>query len=271
MKRQILFLFALCSYFASAQDMYEEHNCKRAKPLFDNSYDSYRNGDSESLKYIQKVLELCPKYAEAWLQKAIIYEDRKQYDSAVKFYNHSLSINPDVFPNAYYTLAKLQNAVGMYREADSNLTKFLSHPKATSKNIREKAELLHIRNAQAMHIAAEEVPFEPFNLGDSINTQYDEYFPVITLDGRSIIITRRYTRHEPKPHLEEDFFISTRDSNGVFGKALRVPEPINSDHNEGAQSLSADGRYMFFSICEERKEIGYGSCDIWCSRFINGK
>jgi outer membrane protein OmpA-like peptidoglycan-associated protein/Tol biopolymer transport system component len=168
-------------------------------------------------------------------------------------------------------LAKLQNALGMYKETESNLAIFLSHPKATSKNIREKAELLRAKNAESIRLADEEVPFDPFNLGDSINTQYDEYFPVITLDGNSIIITRRYLRPEPIPHLEEDFFISTRDSNGIFGKTLRIPEPINSNLNEGAQSLSADGRYMFFSLCEERGEIGYGSCDIWCSRFTNGK
>ncbi|MDR2557084.1 MAG: OmpA family protein [Bacteroidales bacterium] len=282
MKKNILLLavFIICPVFAFAQgagansrtNVYDAHNRERAKPLFDNAYSSYRNGDSEtSLKYIQKALELYPEYAQAWLQKAIIYEDRKQYDSAIKFYHYALTIDPDVFPNAYYTLAKLQSAFGMYSETESNLAKFLSHPKATSKNIREKAELLRVKNAESMRIADEQVPFEPFNLGDSINTEYDEYFPVITLDGNSIIITRRYLRPEPSPHLEEDFFISTRDSNGVFGKALRVPEPINSNRNEGAQSLSADGRYLFFSLCEERKEMGFGSCDIWCSRFTNGK
>ncbi|MDR0763571.1 MAG: OmpA family protein [Bacteroidales bacterium] len=276
----LLAVFIIYPVFAFAQradangreNIYAAHNRERAKPVFDNAYNAYRNGDSEtSLKYIQKALELYPEYAEAWLQKAIIYEDYKKYDSAIKFYDYALSINPDVFPNAYYTLAKLQNAMGMYQEAESNLAKFLSHPKATSKNVREKAEHLRLKNVEAMRIADEEVPFEPFNLGDSINTEYDEYFPVITLDGNSIIITRRHLRSEPSPHLEEDFFISTRDSNGVFRKALRVPEPINSNRNEGAQSLSSDGRYMFFSLCEEHRDIGYGSCDIWCSRFTNGK
>jgi Tfp pilus assembly protein PilF len=79
MKRNIFLLVIFIIYPVFAQNVYNAHNRERAQPLFDNAYSSYRNGDSEtSLKYIQKALELYPEYAEAWLQKAIIYEDRKQ-------------------------------------------------------------------------------------------------------------------------------------------------------------------------------------------------
>ncbi|MDR1973065.1 MAG: OmpA family protein [Bacteroidales bacterium] len=271
MKKFFTYLFLAAAPAVQAQQGWESHNRERAKPVFEKAYRAYREGDSETaFKYVNKAIELYPEYPQAWLQKAIIYEDKKIIDSAILCYRNALNFDPDIFPNAYYTLGRLENSMGMYSEADSNLAKFLSHPKATSDNLRNKAELLRAKNGEALKLATSSVPFEPFNLGENINTEYDEYFPVITLDGRSIIITRRYMRTDPAPHLEEDFFISTRDSLGVFAKALRVPEPINSNNNEGAQSLSADGRYMFFSICEERKEMGFGSCDLWCSRFTNG-
>ncbi len=254
-----------------AQRDWDSHNRERAKVQYDNAYNAYRNGNSDvSLKYIERAIELHPRYAEAWMQKAIIYEDRKIYDSAILFYHNALDINPDVFPNAWYTVGMLEYTMGRYEEADKDLTTFLEHPKATSVKVREKAELLHLKNKEALRLRQETVPFEPFNLGDSVNSQYDEYFPVLTLDGKSLIMTRLHQRQEPVSHWEEDFFISTRDSFGAWTKAVRMPEPINSNRNEGAMSLSADGRYLFFAMGEERRELGHGSFDIWVSRFING-
>jgi outer membrane protein OmpA-like peptidoglycan-associated protein len=67
---------------------------------------------------------------------------------------------------------------------------------------------------------------------------------------------------------QEDFYISYR-SNGVWKTAVNAGTPLNTSQNEGAQSLSSDGNYMYFTACD--RSGGLGSCDIFFSALNNGK
>jgi hypothetical protein len=53
-------------------------------------------------------------------------------------------------------------------------------------------------------------PFEPINIGPGINTADPEYFPTITVDGKTILFTRRIkdARVLGPFKEQEDFFIA---------------------------------------------------------------
>jgi hypothetical protein len=51
--------------------------------------------------------------------------------------------------------------------------------------------------------------------------------------------------------------------------AFNAGAPLNTSHNEGAQSISSDGSYMYFTACD--RSDGLGSCDIYFSAFNNGR
>ena len=75
---------------------------------------------------------------------------------------------------------------------------------------------------------------------------------------------------------QEDFFISKK-VNGIWQTAIPISS-VNTNGNEGAPTLSADGQYMFFASCMEQdgsygssERRGYGSCDIFYSQKLNGK
>jgi hypothetical protein len=110
------------------------------------------------------------------------------------------------------------------------------------------------------------VPFNPVNLGPSINSSYDEYWPSITADGLTLVVTVQIPKtrgiEEFSRNMQEDFFISTWE-NGKWTPKKSMGNPINTDLNEGAQSLSADGHFMFFTACN--RPDGLGSCDIYFS------
>ena len=64
--------------------------------------------------------------------------------------------------------------------------------------------------------------------------------------------------------MEEDLYMSTLDEKEgkkLWGKAVRMPEPVNSNDNEGAQCISQDGRIMFYTACN--REDGGGRCDLY--------
>ncbi|TFH48977.1 MAG: flagellar motor protein MotB, partial [Bacteroidia bacterium] len=63
---------------------------------------------------------------------------------------------------------------------------------------------------------------------------------------------------------QEDFYIS-RWSDGYWGTAKNAGAPLNTAGNEGAQSISSDGRSMYFTACD--RNDGHGRCDIYYSVF----
>jgi outer membrane protein OmpA-like peptidoglycan-associated protein len=63
-------------------------------------------------------------------------------------------------------------------------------------------------------------------------------------------------------HPQEDFYYSIRDSNG-WHKSIPLGMPVNTEENEGAQTLSADGRVLIFTGCG--RADGVGSCDLYIS------
>ncbi len=104
------------------------------------------------------------------------------------------------------------------------------------------------------------VPYEPTNLGDEINTTNSEYLPSLTADESLLIYTQRI-------HGQEDFYISKKvDGKWQKGKPM---DDVNTDYNEGAQNISADGKFLVFTACDRRD--GYGTCDLYFTEVSNGK
>jgi len=88
---------------------------------------------------------------------------------------------------------------------------------------------------------------EPENLGDSINTTDNEYEPYIAPDESYLIFMATY----PNGISNADLFISRR-INGVWEKARRLPEPINSSATEWGGKMTRDGKYLFFGSSRNR-------------------
>lgn len=207
-----------------------------------------------------------PKFVEAHILRANIYSDMKQYDKAIMSYNDANRINPDFFPNNYFSQARIEYITGKYADARTHLEKFLTYQKIGS-DLKSKARQL-IKNATFAEQAVNNpVPFAPVNMGDSINSKFEEYFPAITADGKTFLFTRRLP--DANNRQQEDFYVSKRINNS-WTNALPLTE-INTSGNEGAPSLSADGQYLFFTACEEKysnidARKTNGSCDIFIAK-----
>ncbi|MCA1759082.1 MAG: hypothetical protein LC658_04865, partial [Bacteroidales bacterium] len=164
----------------------------------------------------------------------------------------------------FYRLGKANYEVGNYEKALFNFEKY-----TLSKGISEvrKTELQQLLKSCRFAIDAIKSPvdFNPMRLSENINTVNDEYWPSISLDGRKLVFTRLLKPTTGLP--QEDFFIAELDS-AVWGKAAPIIE-INTRENEGAQALSADGRLLFFTACNQPN--GIGSCDIYYSVFNGNK
>src|SRR5690606_7123398 len=95
--------------------------------------------------------------------------------------------------------------------------------------------------------------FAPKNMGAAINSDALEYFPSFTIDGGQLIFTRRLNN-------DEDFYESYFQ-NGSWSEAKPVSGKINTQFNEGAQTISQDGSWLIFTGCNYPE--GEGSCDLY--------
>lgn len=115
----------------------------------------------------------------------------------------------------------------------------------------------------AVESIANPVAADAVKVGEGIDTENDEYWPALSIDGNMLVFTRLLGGNTLGAYKQEDFYVSTF-TNGVWEAAKPLAE-INTVENEGAQALSADGKLMFFSACN--RADGLGSCDIYFTRF----
>lgn len=239
----------------------------RARRSFESAVQAWRQSDHHrTIAELRLALESDSNFAEAHLLMGEVYFSREHYAESIAPYQRALEIKPGLFPQARYYLGAAQLKTGQYEEAKENFLRFLSLP-GISQNLKNASNAGLETCRFAINAMANPVPFEPRNLGQAINTDLPEYSPALTTDEQTIIFTRKIPQMDGRGmttnRYHEDFFTSHyRD--GVWKLASNMGSPINTNGNEGAQSLSADGRHLFFTACN--RDDGFGSCDLYFSQ-----
>lgn len=227
-------------------------------------YDSRQNELAE-VNFLSAI-EKDPNFVEAELLLAYVYTEMIQYKKALKHYVRCIEINPKFFPETYSSAAAIQLKYGMYEKAKKNFESYLAFTGAPLMMKELAKDGLRDCNF-AVEALKHPVPFDPINLGDKINSPLPEYFPSISVDGSTLLYTRRLNSKMTYTGFNEDFFVSKFDGKN-WKQSVNVA-PINSLTNEGAPSLSANGRFLIFTSCDNpvegygRDRKGYGSCDLF--------
>ena len=205
------------------------------------------------------------KKSEPLFEKAVDKSVAKQYEEAIKLLEKAVDIDP-AYVEAWLVLGNQQMALQRYTDAADSYQHALDLQPRSQRWQQEGREGLAL--AQWRQQAIENpVPFRPINLGANINTEDDEYLPALTADYRMLVFTRRSPRNAQTQRgldMEEDFYYSNYDTMSLdWGPAHRMPEPLNSHGNEGAQTISHDGRVVVFTACGRGDH--HTGCDIYMS------
>jgi outer membrane protein OmpA-like peptidoglycan-associated protein/tetratricopeptide (TPR) repeat protein len=255
----IFFAFLLFTNSTNAQWYKPEKVNKKAMKVYESAYDFAVQGDYEkSMSKLDEALIIEPKYVEAYLSRAGIYGDLKNYTASVKDFSKAFNLD-SVFSSTYLLPYSISLAgVGNFELALDKVNEFLKTEKLNSQSIKSgnyRKRTYEFALDYKKNHPAEDYHFEPVNLGDGINTNYLEYYPSLTIDGKKMIFTRRVNN-------DEDFYES-ENINGVWSKATPAKGKINTTLNEGAQSISQDGQWLIFTGCNYPE--GQGSCDLYIS------
>ncbi|MEM1321481.1 MAG: OmpA family protein [Bacteroidota bacterium] len=258
-----LVLFVLQS--AQAQPGKGDYTTKKttsskARKFYDEGIRYFRKAEDEkALKLFEKALKADNKLIDARIQRAGVFYELKNYPAAEQAFEEVLEIDPYYKKKVLYTLGLTEMKMKKHTEAIVHFQQYLD---AGSKNeVLNKRAARHIASCNfASEALKKPVPFEPKNLGANINTPGWEYLPSLTADEQTLVYTARVNGWE-------DFYMSKK-VDGVWqaGEAIK---DINTERNEGAQSISADGKYLVFTACD--REDGEGKCDLYFSELKKGR
>lgn len=271
MKKNIIFgLMFFCILYQNLQAQSDQKYQKALKTT-DKAFDLMNKQDFDAaFKILTKALKIEPLCFEALQLKGDIMEIYNKPDSAVFFYKQSIATqNTNLRPMTYFLLARNELKIGQYADAETHLVYYVNHAKNINKPLVNRMLNTARFGAEAVQ---NPVDYELINIGDAINSKYGEYLPALTADESQMIFTvlrpADMQTKSPGAREEEDIYIS-ENVNGKWQQRYPLGYPIKTGYNEGAHCISPDGKYLYYTMCNT--DNGYGSCDLYWTKKVNGR
>lgn len=247
---------------------------KKALSLFDTGrqMEKYRDYDAAYNAYLDAI-ELEPAFADALFRAGACLYVQKEYQKSLPYFKKAEEVwqgpKPEMLYFYYAEVALFDND---FEVAYTNYKQFMDAQPKVHVSIYNQAKE-HYENAKfGKEAIKNKIAFEPKNMGEAINTQYEEYLPNLTADEQTIFFTSRRPGNIGgynamyRDFAEDFYYCELKD--GEWQQAENLGPPLNTENNEGAASFSPDGQYVYFTACG-RKE-GMGDCDLYVSK-LEGK
>ncbi|KLT66871.1 OmpA family protein [Pedobacter sp. BMA] len=251
MKYWCLLSLTFLSIFTNAQNS----SNKKALNFFERANPFIQKQDYASAEQVLKnAIEADPHFQDAYALLAGVYKAQRKYSDAKQAFQKVLALSKNVSPEILFGTAEMEFATQEYAKARQHFTEFLNLDASSD---RAKKATKYLMDCDFSVLAIKK-PFKytPTNLGSGVNTTDAEYFPALTADGETLVFTRQVNGNE-------DFWTS-QFKNNSWTMATRLSPKINTArYNEGAQTISPDGKYLFFTGCN--RPDGLGRCDIYVS------
>jgi len=192
-------------------------------------------------QFFLRVYERDPNYRfdlEYWI--GLSYQYGLAFDKAIDFYNRykeKLAKRPNYMGNDRVSEAVVDRAIYECQ----NGKEFVANPKN----------------------------FSIINIGREINSEWDDYAPVLNANEDIIIFTTRRREGNMNPNVDldnkpfEDIFIA-RKQNGIWTRAENIGPPVNTPYHDSNLAFSADGETLFIYKDDNGGDIYY------CERQPNG-
>lgn len=198
-------------------------------------------GKELGVKYFLRVYRQNPNYRfdlEYWIGKS--YQYGLDFDNALSFYNR-------------------------YKQKLSAKSNY----KGSDRIPMETVDKSIVECMNGKEFVSSPGNFSIVNIGREINSEFEDYGPVLNEGEDEIIFTTRRRDGNLNPNVAEDnkpyedIFIS-RKTNGAWGYAANIGDRINTPFHDSNLALSADGKTLYIL-----KDDGGGDI-YYCSQLANG-
>lgn len=240
-------------------------NSKKAVALYQEA-DNYRVRGQyiQAARLLEQAIAKDKKFHEAYFRLAVIKKAQGKLDQAEQLLLSVISLNDGGNGPSYFELGELNLKKNNYQKAIDYINQYLNLNPRNRNRVAEAQTILN--NAQfALDHQSKIAEFRPKPLNEKVNQFTMQYFPVVSVDGNTLIYTRRLGESFND---DEDLVIANYEGND-WGEPKSLSKNINTQNNEGTCTLSADGRTLIFTSCFGRP--GFGSCDLFISYRIGGE
>lgn len=182
--------------------------------------------------------------AEHYLEKAILNINEHHKDG---------SLSEKGAPRqSMLWLAQAYHLDYKFDEAEKMFVKYeqFSKVKKDKQEFEETERLRHILETAKKRVA-EKADWQVENMGDSINSEYPDYSPILSADERILMFTHRGKESSggelnktADGEYFEDVFVSYQDAKGIWTKAKSIGPFVNSQQHEATVSISPDGQTL---------------------------
>lgn len=264
------YLLSLICFLIFTASLFAQKN-KHYKEKYDSSYNLFLKGDLENCKRnLTQLIIDDSTYVDPYLLLAEIYYNSGNYNDMIPIYQKCVDNCNKTYPKSYLLLANGLIYLGDVKNAKNNYELYL-----TTKNIKPELKSMALEQIKkcdfSLDLISKPVPFSPQNLGKDVNSNCDEYYPYLSPDEKTIVFTRKVPQYKgadpSSDNTQEDFYISNWETN-KWTTAKPIPGNVNTHNNEGAQTISGDGKLMVFAACN--RQGGIGLCDLYYSTKVNG-
>ena len=223
------------------------------------------NQFAKAHKLLDQIIRNNPEFVDPYLLQASVYKDQNKITESIQALEKAMHLAPNYKSIVYKSLAVLYTQETLYNKAFDYQKIYVQKIPDSKKRKRKEIREMH-RLAFIIEAMDNPVPYNAKTLSENINTpEFSEYLPSFTADGTKMVFTRRQGQNE-------DIFYSSRtDVDSDWELSIPI-EIYNSSQNEGAYSISMDGKSIVFTKCGINPDLDhYNSCDLFEVSLINGK
>lgn len=262
MKRLLLLLTVVClsfnSFVFAQRKVDKQAHFKRVYPVADEQLENKKA--MRSVKNFLDLAELDPKNAH------INYKVGRSYllingkkAEAVPYLENAVSATSAKAKNnyketkapldAYFYLGRAYHLDSQFDNAIAAYRKYLEVDKSVNREQKEEIEWMIQTCLNGKLIVESPISAVKQNLGETINSIYDEYSAVVDATESMLIFTsRRPTSTGGLLDLDdkyfEDIFVSQK-KDGEWTKPVSIGKNINTEGHEATIGLSADGQELY--------------------------
>lgn len=233
----------------------------KARSLLEKAQQQVKERDFiKAIETLNQLNQKFPSFGEAFLLKGSLLKAIGDNRGAFAAYSDGLSkVTPEpIHSSEYQLLGDLALGYGEYQTALDAYKQLLKVAPKTQKNMAKSQRQL-LTCEFALEAIKHPVGEAPVPLPAPMNSFKFQYFPALTADNRFLLFTGR-----PAASSGEDLYISRQNKDGSLGEPVPISPVINSSYNEGAGTISGDGKTLVFASCDRPKAIG--NCDLYISR-----
>lgn len=231
---------------------------KASKALSAGQSELLKKNLDRAIQYFNKAIATYPDFKEAYLALYTVFLQKNDGSKALNALEQATKLASKDKPNLLFNTAKLSLEIGEYQKCLTYTDQYLnlnSKDEAT----RKLATVFKIKSAYSLANQSPSVPLYTILLPKEINTPSPEYLPSVDATLENLVFTRRTNGNE-------DLYIAKKKaSDSVWHTTSSWP--LNTPQNEGAHTISADGKAIVFTRCNMTD--GLGGCDLYISEYKN--